>query len=35
MIARRNYTPQSKLVAAMETLTDTGVNVIGSVINAH
>jgi protein-tyrosine kinase len=35
MIARRNYTQQSKLVAAMETLTDTGVNVIGSVINAN
>ena len=35
MIARRNYTQQSKLVAAMETLTDSGVNVIGSVINAH
>jgi protein-tyrosine kinase len=35
MIARRNWTHQSKLVAAMETLTDSGVNVIGSVINAH
>ena len=35
MIARRNWTQQSKLVAAMETLTDSGVNVIGSVINAH
>jgi len=35
MIARRNYTQQSKLVAAMQALTDTGVNVIGSVINAH
>ena len=35
MIARRNWTHQSKLVAAMEALTDSGVNVIGSVINAH
>ncbi len=35
MIARRNCTPQTKLVAAMEMLTDTGVNVIGSVINEH
>ena len=33
MIARRNCTPQAKLVAAMEMFTDTGVNVIGSVIN--
>jgi protein-tyrosine kinase len=35
MIARRNCTPQAKLVAAMEMFTDTGVNVIGSVINEH
>jgi chain length determinant protein tyrosine kinase EpsG len=35
MIARRNHTRQSKLVAAMEILTDTGVNVIGSVLNEH
>ena len=35
MIASRNRTRQSKLVAAMNMLTDTGVNVIGSVINEH
>jgi protein-tyrosine kinase len=35
MIARRNCTPQAKLRAAMEMFTDTGVNVIGSVINEH
>jgi protein-tyrosine kinase len=35
MVARRNHTLQSKLVAAMESLTETGVNVIGSVINEH
>jgi chain length determinant protein tyrosine kinase EpsG len=35
MVARRNQTRQSKLLAAMEMLTDTGVNVIGSVINEH
>jgi protein-tyrosine kinase len=35
MVARRNSTPQTKLVAAMEMFTDTGVNVIGSVINEH
>jgi chain length determinant protein tyrosine kinase EpsG len=35
MIARRNCTPQTKLASAMEMLTDTGVNVIGSVINEH
>jgi protein-tyrosine kinase len=35
MLARRNHTLQSKLVSAMESLTDTGVNVIGSVINEH
>jgi protein-tyrosine kinase len=35
MVARRNHTQQSKLAAAMEILTDTGVNVIGSVLNEH
>ena len=35
MVARRNQTRQSKLAAAMEILTDTGVNVIGSVLNEH
>jgi chain length determinant protein tyrosine kinase EpsG len=35
MIARRNCTSQSNLLSAMELLTDTGVNVIGSVINEH
>jgi protein-tyrosine kinase len=35
IIARRNCTPQAKLLAAMEMFTDTGVNVIGSVINEH
>ena len=35
MIARRNCTPQAKLAGAMQMLTDTGVNVIGSVINEH
>jgi protein-tyrosine kinase len=35
VIARRNCTPQAKLLAAMEMFTDTGVNVIGSVVNEH
>jgi protein-tyrosine kinase len=35
MMARRNCTGQAKLAGAMELLTDTGVNVIGSVINEH
>jgi protein-tyrosine kinase len=35
MIASRNHTRQAKLISAMEMLTDTGVNVIGSVINEH
>jgi protein-tyrosine kinase len=35
MIARRNCTSQAKLAAAMQMFTDTGVNVIGSVINEH
>jgi protein-tyrosine kinase len=35
MVARRNHTRQAKLMSAMDMLTDTGVNVIGSVINEH
>jgi chain length determinant protein tyrosine kinase EpsG len=35
MVARRNYTRQGKLLAAMQTLTDTGVNVVGSVVSEH
>jgi chain length determinant protein tyrosine kinase EpsG len=35
MVARRNHTQQAKLAAAMEILTDTGVNVIGSILNEH
>jgi chain length determinant protein tyrosine kinase EpsG len=35
VIARRNRTSQTKLAGAMQMLTDTGVNVIGSVINEH
>jgi chain length determinant protein tyrosine kinase EpsG len=35
MLARRNHTRQSKLAAAMQILADTGVNVIGSVLNEH
>jgi len=35
MVARRNQTRQSKLAAAMGILADTGVNVIGSVLNEH
>jgi chain length determinant protein tyrosine kinase EpsG len=35
MIARRNHTRQANLLAAMQCLTDTGVNVIGSVVNEH
>jgi len=35
MVARRNHTLQSSLVAAMDSLTQTGVNVVGSVINEH
>ena len=34
-IARRNCTSQAKLAAAMQMFADTGVNVIGSVINEH
>jgi protein-tyrosine kinase len=35
MLARRNHTQHSKLAAAMETLTESGVNVVGSVINEY
>jgi protein-tyrosine kinase len=35
IVARRNRTRQSKLVATMESLAETGVNVVGSVINEH
>jgi protein-tyrosine kinase len=35
MLARRNVTRQSQLVASMQSLTETGVNVIGSVINEY
>ncbi len=35
MVARRNHTRQARLAAAVEILTDTGVNVIGSVLNEH
>jgi protein-tyrosine kinase len=35
MVARRNHTRQAKLAAAMEILTDTGVHVIGSILNEH
>jgi protein-tyrosine kinase len=35
IIGRRNCTLQSKLQAAMETLTQSGVNVVGSVLNDY
>jgi protein-tyrosine kinase len=35
MLARRNHTLQTGLVAAMQTLTESGVNVVGSVINEY
>jgi receptor protein-tyrosine kinase len=35
VLARRNHTRQTQLTAAMETLTQTGVNVIGSVYNEY
>src|ERR1700677_650080 len=35
LIGRRNYTLQSKLLAAMDTLTQSGVNVVGSVLTDH
>ena len=33
MLARRNYTRHAELSAAMQNLTQSGVNVIGSVMN--
>jgi protein-tyrosine kinase len=35
MVARRNLTRHSHLAASMQSLSETGVNVIGSVINEH
>jgi protein-tyrosine kinase len=35
LMGRRNHTRQSKLLAAMDTLTQSGVNVIGSVLNDY
>jgi protein-tyrosine kinase len=35
IMGRRNHTRQSKLLAAMDTLTQSGVNVIGSVLNDY
>jgi protein-tyrosine kinase len=35
IMGRRNHTRQSKLLAAMDMLTQSGVNVIGSVLNDH
>jgi|SRR5450631_701957 len=35
MLARRNHTRHSRLTAAMESLRQTGVNIIGSVISDH
>ncbi|MGD0492205.1 MAG: polysaccharide biosynthesis tyrosine autokinase [Steroidobacteraceae bacterium] len=35
LIARHNYTRQSNLLAAMESLTQSGVTVVGTVLNAH
>lgn len=35
LLARRNHTLGAKLLAAMQALTDSGVNVVGSVINEH
>jgi protein-tyrosine kinase len=35
ILGRRNHTLQSKLLAAMESLTETGVNVVGSVLNEY
>src|SRR6202453_4084227 len=35
LIGRRNHTLQSKLLAAMDTLTQSGVNVVGSVLTDH
>jgi Mrp family chromosome partitioning ATPase len=35
VVARRNYTRQAQLSAAMRNLTQSGVNVIGSVMNDY
>jgi protein-tyrosine kinase len=35
IMGRRNHTRQSKLLSAMDTLTQSGVNVIGSVLNDY
>jgi protein-tyrosine kinase len=35
MVARRNHTSQSKLLAARDILADSGANIVGSVINEH
>ena len=35
MLARQNVTRHSQLHAAMQSLTQTGVNVIGSVLNEY
>jgi receptor protein-tyrosine kinase len=35
MLIRRNYTRHAKLTAAMQNLTQTGVNVIGSIVNEY
>jgi len=35
MLARQNVTRHSQLNAAMQSLTQTGVNVIGSVLNEY
>jgi chain length determinant protein tyrosine kinase EpsG len=35
VVARRNHTRQAKLVATMEILAESGVNVVGSVISEH
>ena len=35
LMGRRNHTRQSKLLSAMDTLTQSGVNVIGSVLNDY
>jgi protein-tyrosine kinase len=35
MVARRNRTPQNKLLSARDILVDSGVNIVGSVINEY
>ena len=35
MVARRNRTSQSKLLSARDILADSGVNIVGSVINEY